>query len=44
MSSILDLSSISRRSLLGGLGATAALVLLHPFFRLGRLAIRPIFG
>jgi 2',3'-cyclic-nucleotide 2'-phosphodiesterase/3'-nucleotidase len=31
MSSILDLCSISRRSLLGGLGATAALVLLHPF-------------
>jgi 2',3'-cyclic-nucleotide 2'-phosphodiesterase/3'-nucleotidase len=31
MSSILDLSSMSRRSLLGGLGATAALVLLHPF-------------
>ena len=31
MSSILDLTSMSRRSLLSGLGATAALVLLHPF-------------
>jgi 2',3'-cyclic-nucleotide 2'-phosphodiesterase / 3'-nucleotidase len=31
MSSISDLSSMSRRSLLGGIGATAALVLLHPF-------------
>lgn len=31
MSSILDLTSMSRRSLLSGLGATAALILLHPF-------------
>ncbi|TCU13781.1 bifunctional 2',3'-cyclic-nucleotide 2'-phosphodiesterase/3'-nucleotidase [Rhizobium sullae] len=31
MSSILDLHPITRRSLLGGLAATSALVLLHPF-------------
>lgn len=31
MSSILDLSSMSRRSLLQGLSATAALIVLHPF-------------
>ena len=31
MSSILDFSAMSRRSLLQGLGATAALVMLHPF-------------
>jgi len=31
MSSILDLHPISRRSLLSGLAATSALVLLHPF-------------
>ncbi|TCL67220.1 bifunctional 2',3'-cyclic-nucleotide 2'-phosphodiesterase/3'-nucleotidase [Rhizobium sp. BK251] len=31
MSSILDLNPISRRSLLGGLAATSALILLHPF-------------
>ncbi|MFJ6325363.1 metallophosphoesterase, partial [Rhizobium sp. NPDC092014] len=31
MSSILDLPSMSRRSLLQGLSATAALIVLHPF-------------
>ncbi|MHC2297913.1 bifunctional 2',3'-cyclic-nucleotide 2'-phosphodiesterase/3'-nucleotidase [Rhizobium mongolense] len=31
MSSILDLHPITRRSLLGGIAATSALVLLHPF-------------
>ncbi len=31
MSSILELPPISRRSLLGGIAATSALVLLHPF-------------
>ncbi|WP_454849152.1 bifunctional 2',3'-cyclic-nucleotide 2'-phosphodiesterase/3'-nucleotidase [Rhizobium binxianense] len=31
MSPILDLPAMSRRSLLGGLAATSALVLLHPF-------------
>lgn len=31
MSSIFDVPSMSRRSLLGGLAATSALVLLHPF-------------
>ncbi|RDJ13400.1 bifunctional 2',3'-cyclic-nucleotide 2'-phosphodiesterase/3'-nucleotidase [Rhizobium grahamii] len=31
MSSILDLPPMTRRSLLGGLAATSALVLLHPF-------------
>lgn len=31
MSSILELSSMSRRSLLQGLSATAALIVLHPF-------------
>jgi len=31
MSSILDLSPVTRRSLLGGLAATSALILLHPF-------------
>ncbi len=31
MSSLIDLHPISRRSLLGGLAATAALVTLHPF-------------
>ncbi len=31
MSSILDLPSMSRRSLLQGLSATAALIMLHPF-------------
>ncbi|MBY3378884.1 bifunctional 2',3'-cyclic-nucleotide 2'-phosphodiesterase/3'-nucleotidase [Rhizobium laguerreae] len=31
MSSILDVGVMSRRSLLGGLAATSALVLLHPF-------------
>ena len=31
MSSILDLPPVTRRSLLGGLAATSALILLHPF-------------
>src|SRR5688572_16641429 len=31
VSSILDLHPITRRSLLGGIAATSALVLLHPF-------------
>lgn len=31
MSSVLDLPSVTRRSLLGGMAATSALILLHPF-------------
>jgi len=31
MSSVLDLPSMTRRSLLGGMAATSALILLHPF-------------